>query len=355
MGPVAYACGLSGNDAEYVGPRTVDVTQKALQDPSSPHAIVWHSSNPLSMTSIDKSHARILVVGATGVLGSEVVRNLLAAGHTVRAFGRRRAQLDLLAGYGAETVCGDLRDTDAISHACTDVGQLLTSANGVAGRGADSPHRVELLMHRNLCDAAKRHAVRRIVYVSGVGMGGASSPVDIFRLKHETEELIKQSGVPYVLLRPTLFMDMWVGTLLGDSIRDKGVVTLFGDGNRVANFIAVRDLAEFARKVLEREEIRNTVVSVGGPSTMSFNEIVTIVERELAVTAKRRHVPVFVLRAGMTLLRPFNEFAARLMALGYFSATRATTFNEWRESAERFGVSPMTVEAFAAERYGRMK
>ena len=306
------------------------------------------------MTSIDKSSARILVVGATGVLGSEVVRNLLSAGHTVRAFGRRRDRLQALAALGAETVCGDLRDLDAVSDACADVGQLLTSANGVIGRGADSPHRVELLMHRNLCEAAKRHAVRRLVYVSGLNMGGASSPVDIFRLKHETEELIKQSGVPYVLLRPTVFMDMWVATLLGDSIRDKGVATLFGDGKRIANFIAVRDLAEYARKVLEREEIRDEVVEVGGPSTMSYNEVVTIVERALGVTAKRRHIPVFVLRAGKTLLRPFNEFAARLMALGYFSATRDSPFDEWRESAERFGVSPMTVEAFAAERFSRI-
>ena len=182
-------------------------------------------------------------------------------------------------------------------------------------------------------------------------MGGASSPVDIFRLKHETELLIRQSGVPYVLLRPTLLMETWVAMLFGDSIRDKGVVTLFGDGQRVANFIAVRDVAEYARRVLEDEAIRDTVVDAGGPSNITFSEVVTNIERQLGVTAKRRHVPVPVLRAGKTLLRPFNEFAARLMALGYYSATRDTSFYEWRESAERFGVSPMSVETFVGERY----
>ena len=47
-------------------------------------------------------------------------------------------------------------------------------------------------------------------------------------------------------------------------------------------------------------------------------------------------------------VRPFNEVAARLMTLGCYVATRSTPFPQWRESAERFGVTPATVDAYVA-------
>ena len=77
-------------------------------------------------------------------------------------------------------------------------------------------------------------------------------PVDIFRLKWHIEDVIRRSGVPYVILRPTAFMDVWIDQLIADGIRRKGVATLFGDGTAVANYIAVEDVAEFAVKILGR-------------------------------------------------------------------------------------------------------
>lgn len=295
--------------------------------------------------------SRVLVVGATGVLGGAVARKLLLAGFAVRAFGRNQARLDELRALGAEAVSGDLLDMNAVSRACVDVRQIFTSANNVMGHGAASPNRVDLQMHLNLCQAARQQRVTRLLYVSGRGMSGRM-PVDFFRVKQEIEDVVRQSGVPYVLLCPTMFMETWAGMLLGDKIRDTGVAVLFGDGRRVANFIAVEDVAEFATRILQREEIRNEVVEVGGPSNMSFGDVVTLVEQELGVTAKRRKIPVPMLRAGATLLRPFNEVGSRMMSMGYFTATTAASFEGWPVSAERFGVSPMTVEAFVKQRFG---
>ena len=296
---------------------------------------------------------RVVVVGATGALGGAVARRLLAAGVSVRAFGRNRAKLDALAALGAEAVSGDLLDRGAVDAACAGARQLFTSANNVMGSGDASPNRVDLPAYRNVCEAAIRHGVRRLVHVSGRGMGGADSPVDFFRVKHQVDEVVQRCGVPYVILRPTAFLDTWAAMLLGDGIRDKGVAVLFGDGRRVSNFIAIDDVADFAQCILQREEVRDEVVDLGGPSNLSFLEVAELVERELGVTAKRRHIPVAVLRLGAVLLRPINEVAARKMALGYFSATRDGSFADWRTSAERFGVSPMTAERFITRWNGR--
>lgn len=296
--------------------------------------------------------SRILVVGATGELGGAVARKLLGAGFLVRAFGRNRAKLDYLASSGAEVVSGDLLDREGVSRACAGVGQVFSSANNAMGAGASSPNRVDLPAYRNLCDAARKHGVTRLVHVSGRLMGGAESPVDFFRLKLRIDDIVRQSGVPYVLLCPSLFMETWIGTLLGDAIRDKGAVVLFGDGRKVANFIAVDDVAGFALRILQDEGARNETVEVGGPSNLSFADVVAVVEGELGIKAKRRRIPLPVLRLGATLLRPFHEVASRMMSMGYFTATTDLSFAEWRASADRFAVSPMSVETFVARRFG---
>lgn len=298
---------------------------------------------------METDDARVLVVGATGALGGAVARKLLAAGIPVRAFGRYRETLAALESLGAEVATGDLLDPDAVSRACAGVGQLFTSANNLMGSGASSPTRVDIPAHRNLCTAAKQHGVRRLVYVSARGLGGPASTVDYFRVKHQIEEMVQRSGVPYVILRPSAFLETWAAMLIGKGIRDDGVAVLFGDGRQRSNFIAIDDVAEFALRILQREDVRDEIVEVGGPSNLAYADIASLVERQLGVTARRRHIPVPVLRLGSKLLRPVNEVAARKMAFGYFAASRDASFDRWRESAERFGVAPVTAERFIAE------
>jgi uncharacterized protein YbjT (DUF2867 family) len=213
------------------------------------------------------------------------------------------------------------------------------------GSGATGPGRIDLSAHQNLCAAARNARVRRLVYVSFRGLS-ADEAVDIFRLKWYIEDAIRRSGVPHVMLRPTAFMDVWIDQILAKGIREKGVATIFGDGNTIANYIAVDDVAEFAVKILARPEVVNEAVEAGGPSNVSMNHLATPVERRLKSSGKRRHVPVAAMRLLAPIVRPFNEVAARLMTLGLYAATRSTPFPGWKAPADRFGVTPRTVEAY---------
>jgi nucleoside-diphosphate-sugar epimerase len=148
------------------------------------------------------------------------------------------------------------------------------------------------------------------------------------------------------MLRPTAFMDVWVDQIFAKGIREKGVATIFGDGNAVANYIAVDDVAEFAVKVLSRPEVVNEAVDAGGPSNLSQNDLAALIERRLRSSGKRRHVPVAALRLLPPIVKPFNEVAARLMTLGLYAATESKPFPGWKTSADRFGVAPRTVETY---------
>src|SRR5918995_236282 len=288
-----------------------------------------------------------LVVGATGQLGRVIVTKLRTAGTPVRALARSATRLaEMHPGVDAAAV--DLLDVPRLTEACRGVDQIIATANNNMGTGANSPTRVDLAAYQNLCAAARSTGVRRLIYVSFRGVA-QDAPVDIFRVKWYIEDAIRRSGVPYVMLRPTAFMDTWIDEILAKGIREKGVATIFGDGNTVANYIAVDDVAEFAVKILARKEVMNEAVEAGGPSNVSQNHLATLLERRLKSSGKRRHVPVAAMRLLPPIVRPFNEVAARLMTLGLYSATESTPFAEWRISADRFGVAPRTVETYVEQ------
>jgi uncharacterized protein YbjT (DUF2867 family) len=290
------------------------------------------------------SESRVLVVGATGQLGRVITAKLVAGGVTVRALARNRQALEQVA-KGAEVAAVDLRNVAALTEACRGVDQIVATANNNMGKGALSPTRVDLSGYQNLCAAARNTGVRRLMYVSYRGVA-QDAPVDIFRVKWYIEDAIRRSGVPYVMLRPTAFMDTWITDILARSIRDRGAALIFGDGTTVANYIAVDDVAEFAVKVLGRPEVVNEAVDAGGPSNVTQNQIATVLERKLGASGRRRHIPVVAMRLLPPVVRPFNELAARLMSLGLYSATAAEPFPGWKTNADRFGVAPRTVETY---------
>lgn len=292
------------------------------------------------------NESRVLVVGATGQLGSVITRKLVRAGITVRALARNEQKLAQFAP-NAEIAAVDLRNLQKLNDACRNVDQIIATANNNLGKGPNSPSR-DLSCYQNLLAAARNARVRRLVYVSAAGIA-QDSFVDIFRVKWYIEDAIRRSGVPYVLLRPGAFMDIWIDEILAKSIRDKGVGMIFGDGNNLMNYIAVDDVAEFALRILARPDVINETVEAGGPSNASQNHVASLVERHLKSSGKRRHLPVMAMRLLPSIVRPFNEVAARMMTLGLYAATAARPLPEWKTSADRFGVAPRTVETYVEQ------
>lgn len=290
------------------------------------------------------SESRVLVVGATGQLGSAITRKLTASGIKVRALARNADKLAPFAPH-AEIAAVDLRDVPKLNAACRGVDQIVSTANNNLGTGPSSPTRTDLSNHQNLCAAARNAGVKRLMYVSARGVA-QDAPVDIFRIKWYIEDAIRRSGVPFVMLRPSAFMETWVDEVIAKGIREKGVATLFGDGNNVMNYIAIEDVAEFAAKILSRPDVVNETVDAGGPSNASQNQLAALIERRLKSSGKRRHVPVMAMRLLSPVIRPFNEVAARLMTFGLYAATVPQSFPGWKTSADRFGVSPRTVESY---------
>ncbi|MEU8638902.1 NAD(P)H-binding protein [Amycolatopsis sp. NPDC048633] len=128
---------------------------------------------------------RILVTGGTGQLGTAVVTRLRAAGEEVRVLSR---------GSAPGTVPGDLRTGRGIDSALAGVDTVVHCA---------TDFRHETRLARTLVEAARWAGAPHLVYVSIVGVDRV--PLGYYRAKHETEEIIAASGLPYTIQRATQF------------------------------------------------------------------------------------------------------------------------------------------------------
>ena len=317
--------------------------------------------------------SRILVVGATGQLGTAVVDRLVKAGHRVRALVRptspRQFETDK-----AELAFGDLREPESLVAACEGVTTVVATANAVVPRMKESGSfdEVDGTGYENLLDACQDRGVGRIVFMS-VGETPHDKSVTTFRLKRLVEEKIRGSGLAHRIFRGSLFMDDWFALMgssiplrgarahtlrrpfwfakgflrmAGTSIEKRGVALVPGDGKTRHAFVALDDVAAIlAAAAASPDDGAKTVENLGGPEILSFDDVVRVFSRVLGRPLKTMRTPAKVYRIAADLLEPLSPAAGNLMAMSWVSSIEGTVF-DGKPLAERYGVKLTTAEEF---------
>jgi uncharacterized protein YbjT (DUF2867 family) len=156
--------------------------------------------------------------------------------------------------------------------------------------------------------------VHRFVLLSMRG-AAADHPMELARMKHRAEEALRASRLAWTILRPTPFMELWAG-IVGDPIEKAVKTTVFGSGDNPINFTAERDVAQFVELVLAEPRFERTVLDVGGPDNLSFNQLVQQIEAAVGRPAEVRHIPMPVMRLSALLTRPFRPDIAGMIQAG---------------------------------------
>lgn len=291
----------------------------------------------------------ILVAGGTGILGSAIVRRLLDAGRGVRILTRDPTRAAALAARGAEVAVGRLEDRASLDRALQGVTHVITTANAFMERDRSALARTDEGGNRNLIDAARDAGVRRFVFTSAL-IGQEFAQVDYFAAKLRTEAYLRSSGLPYTILRPAAFMEIWA-QIIGGPILEQGTVQIFGDGRNPINFVAVDDVAAIAVLALDDPRAENTEVDIVGPENLTLLEVAAIFDRIRGEPSRKRHIPVVMMRILPTLVAPFNPVFARQVRLGRLIATVRQTADP---SSRQLWPVPMTrLEDWARRRAGQ--
>jgi uncharacterized protein YbjT (DUF2867 family) len=241
----------------------------------------------------------ILVAGATGQLGLEVCRQLLARGEAVRALARASssaAQIAILRGLGAALAQGDLHDRASLDVACAGVSAVITTASVVPfgdQPAASDMASVDVLGRVDLIEAARRAGVSQFIYTSLSRNMALDFPLK--RAKRLVEERLKRSGLCYTILRPSFIMEAWLAPALGFDYWN-GKARIYGSGDNPISFVSLRDVAAFAVESLGHPAGRDAILELGGPAALSPKEVVGLFEQVSGQAFDLAYVPEEMLR-----------------------------------------------------------
>ena len=228
---------------------------------------------------IKNTERTILVTGATGTVGSEVVKQLVYSGQNIiRAAVHSQNKADKFKGDNktVDIVNIDYTKPESIADALNHVDKLFLVT-------VHAPNIVAADISSNFVKEAKKNGcIKYIVKLSVMG-ADAELGTTIGRLHRQEEKIIEESGIPYTFLHPTSFMQNFVN-IYGPTIKNKNAFYMPG-GDAKVSFVDVRDIASVAAKVLLTEHDHDDddgrrhigkAYDITGPEALSYCQVAEI-------------------------------------------------------------------------------
>ncbi len=234
----------------------------------------------------------ILITGATGTSGVEIVKLLSQRGVKFRALVRNPSKAEAISGLpGVQIVKGDLSEPASLAPALEGVERALFLS---------SPAADQAKIQGNFIDAAKRAGVRHVVKFSA---GGASpeSPASFLRWHGETERQLEASGMSWTHLRPNQFMQNFLGLL--DMIRQSGTLHAPMKEARMG-LVDVRDIAAVSAAALTGPGHEGKVYEITGPESISYATVAEKLSNSLGQPVQYVDTPLEAYRSTLRTMLP---------------------------------------------------
>ena len=241
----------------------------------------------------------ILVTGGTGFVGPHVVHALRARELPVRVLVRDPRHGARAVAWGAELAEGDVTDPGSLRAAVAGVDTIVHLVSIIKGSRADFD-RIMGVGTRNLVAAAKDAGVRRIVLASALGLNEQTKDaVPYFASKWEMERAVKESGIEYVIFRPSFVFGKDGGVLptFIRLARLAPVTPVVGAGTLRLQPIWVEDVASYFAASIDLPAAANRTFELCGPDAVTWNELYDRMKQVLDVRRGTIHLPVGLVRA----------------------------------------------------------
>jgi uncharacterized protein YbjT (DUF2867 family) len=245
----------------------------------------------------------IFVAGATGFIGSHLLKALREGGRQVRCLVRDSKRAAACREMGFEAALGDVTDRDSLRGALEGVQTVVHLVGIIEERAGQTFEGIHVGGTANLLDEAKGAGVRRFFYQSAIG-ADLNSWAPYHRTKAEAEEMVKASGIPFTIFRPSLVIGQGGGFVekLRGIIRAAPVIPVPGKGEAKLQPIYVGDLVKCMVKALEDPGAIGRTYELGGPEHLTYNEVVRTLAGAMGVEKPLLHIPYGLAALGVRML-----------------------------------------------------
>lgn len=278
---------------------------------------------------------KILVTGATGTVGREVVTRLAGQGANVRAAARNPGML-AIPDDRVETMSMDLRRPADLDRALEDVEKLFF----LSPLDESMPELAALVTER-----ARAHGISHLVRLSAFGVD-YPRPITLGRIHGEVEKIIRASGLEWTFLRPNAFMQNFI-SYWGETIRNKNAFYIPQGQGRVS-LIDARDIADAAVAVLMGSGHGGKTYELTGPAALSNYDIATTLSEVLGREIRYVDIPLDEARTVLTQ-QGMSEWMVEVI-VELFEMSAADEASEVTEDFERLSGRPaIDFQSFAQD------
>lgn len=208
----------------------------------------------------------VLTYGAGGVQGAPVAHGLLQQGYRVRAMVRSLDKNEELKRAGAELVQGDLADPESVRRATQGVDKVFLM---LPFSGGGNP----LEYAQNAITAAAQAGVKLLVLNTSGQTPKAETGLPMMDYRIHLEAMLRASGVPNIILRPTAYMENFLGPWVLPRLQAENVVAYPVGADRPTSWIAAQDLGRFAVAAMGKPELAGRAFDLGGPEALTGADI----------------------------------------------------------------------------------
>lgn len=231
---------------------------------------------------------KVVLAGAYGKLGSEILKSLLKAGHSVVAADMIEGNIEGVdkASFAFKKL--DVTDKNALKGICDGADAVITTVGLTKTSATLTNYDIDYNGNLNLLNEAKAAGVKNFVYISVIKADKAPD-VPMLHAKYLFEEELKKSGLTYVIHRPTgYFYDI---VKVFRPMIENGKVTLLGKKPVHANVVDTPDFADF---IVAHMLDENKTYNVGGKETWSYEEIANMCFKAAGKTPVIKRAPAWL-------------------------------------------------------------
>lgn len=244
----------------------------------------------------------LLIIGATGTLGRQIVRQALNEGYSVRCIVRNIRKASFLREWGAELVYGDLSIPDSLPESFKGITAVIDASTG---RPTDNLNVKDIDWEGKiaLLQAAKVAKVKRFIFFSILN-SEKFSYIPLMKLKSKFEFILQNSGVPYTIFQLSGFFQGLIGQYALPVLEQQPIYVIKEAKSMPVAYMDTEDIAKFCIKSLEIEETENASFKLGNPNALQSLDIIKICETLSGQTALSNQLPVLSVK----LSRQFTNF-----------------------------------------------